>query len=102
MQENYYVFLNSDLLLHEKEFNALRDFMQNKKNQSTLKPNCCIDYSLEKECINISSLISKEDEAKLSKNTTARPELYANNRRNKLCSGYDLLTINTLKKLLCM
>ena len=73
-----------------------------KKNQSTLKPNCCIDYSLEKECINISSLISKEDEAKLSKNTTARPELYANNRRNKLCSGYVLLTINTLKKLLCM
>ncbi len=102
MQENYYVFCLSDLLLHEKEFNALRDFMQNKKNQSTLKPNCCIDYSLERECINISSLISKEDEAKLSKITTARRELYANNRRNKLCSGYVLLTINTLKKLLCM
>lgn len=100
MQETELILLNSDLLLHEKEFLEFRNFMQNPDNQSKLDSEHYIDYSNEENCIKIIPIMSEEMEREIQKVPLHRSELYEKSRINMIIySGYILLTIRTLRKL---
>jgi len=86
------VLVKVDLLLHEDQFTALRDFMQD-LDISTLKPNDCIEYSMENDCIIINPLVPDDRFVRLG---TSEMLIH-----DKVTSGeYILLTVGTLKNLI--
>ncbi|MBQ2938637.1 MAG: hypothetical protein IJE05_07240 [Clostridia bacterium] len=99
VSEDLTVFVKTDLLLHEKEFNALLDFIKNLE-QSDLRNDDCIDYSAEEGCITVTSLMTGNQKTTTPKLILA--SVYPKERIDALASGYILLTIGSLKKLLSM
>lgn len=83
MQGNTRIFVKVDLLLHEKEFDALRHFAQTIDN-SRIDSYSSIDYSEEDNCVIVTSL---------SEEMLEFPDLHI-----KMDSGYALMTIDSLKK----
>ena len=90
MYRNTPIFVNVDLLLHEKEFNALQDFMKN-LDPAELDFDDSIDYSFEKDCICITPLLPYECQV--------LPGMADFKRFEKFSSGYIRLTIDTLQKI---
>lgn len=85
------ILVKADLLLHENEFSVLRDFMQN-LDFSTLKSDDCIEYSMENNCIIVNHLVPDDRFLRLGAIEMMKDD--------KISSGYILLTIETLQKII--